>query len=68
MTCEANTMLRLALQVKENSRALVVVGGIHASIDPDFFNRSEVDFIFIGLGKASFREFVTALDNKKATD
>ena len=68
MTCEANTMLLLAHQVKENSRALVVVGGIHASIDPDFFNRPEVDYIFIGLGKASFREFVTALDNKGAPD
>ena len=68
MTCEANTMLRLAVQAKETCQAILVAGGIHASIDPEFFNRPEIDFIFIGLAKASFREFVTALDNKRAVD
>ena len=36
VTCEANTMLRIAARVKESCQAIVVVGGIHASNDPDF--------------------------------
>ncbi|HWR92264.1 MAG TPA: cobalamin B12-binding domain-containing protein, partial [Desulfobacterales bacterium] len=36
VACEANTVLRLAQEVKRRSRALVVVGGHHASCDPEF--------------------------------
>lgn len=61
VTCEANTVLRLAGQAKEGCGATVVVGGIHASGDPEFFNRPQVDFVTLGLGKASFRELVDAL-------
>ena len=61
MTCEANTMVRIAEKVKALTDATVVVGGIHASIQPDFFNRPEIDYIVVGLGKASFRELVDVL-------
>ncbi|MEN8143168.1 MAG: radical SAM protein [Thermodesulfobacteriota bacterium] len=61
VTCEANSVLNLAGKIKESCGATTVVGGIHASNDPEFFNRSEVDFIAVGLGKASFRELVLAL-------
>ncbi len=63
MSCEANTMVALARQVKELTSALVVVGGIHASNDPDFFHLADcIDYIAIGLAKASFNELVTALE------
>ena len=62
MTCEANTVLRLAREVKESRAATVAVGGVHASSDPEFFNRPEVDFVVIGLGKKSLGELVEALE------
>ena len=61
MTCEANTMVALAQEVNEHSQSLVVVGGIHASNDPDFFHQPAIDYIAIGLGKASFRQLILAL-------
>lgn len=61
MTCEAQTVLKLAAEVKEILSATVVVGGVHASADPQFFNREMIDWIVIGLGKESFRELVEAL-------
>ena len=62
VTCEANTMLKLAAMAKKLSGTTVVVGGIHASNDPYFFNREEIDYIIVGLGKLSFRELVDALE------
>ena len=61
VTCEANTVLRLARQVREMSDAVIVVGGNHASCDPDFFNRGEIDYIVVGVGKKSFRELIEQL-------
>ncbi len=66
VTCEANTMLKLAATTKEFSGAIVVVGGVHASNDPYFFNREEIDYIVVGLGKLSFRELVDALETGNA--
>jgi len=62
VTCEANTMLELAARVKENCGVTVVAGGIHASNDPDFFNRPEIDYIVVGIGKRIFAELVNALE------
>ncbi len=62
VTCEANTACRIALEAKERTGAVVVVGGIHASCDPEFFNRPGIDFVVVGIGKASFRELVDALE------
>jgi radical SAM superfamily enzyme YgiQ (UPF0313 family) len=64
VTCEANTVVRLAGEVKRNSDALVVVGGHHASCDPAFFNHAAIDYIVMGLGKLSFRELVDAISNR----
>lgn len=61
VTCEANSVLKLAAEIKESCGAKIVVGGIHASNDPEFFNQSQIDFVAVGLGKASFRELVLAL-------
>jgi hopanoid C-3 methylase len=67
VTCEANTVVRLAGEVKRNSDALVVVGGHHASCDPAFFNHDVIDYIVMGLGKLSFRELVDAIGNRTAS-
>lgn len=58
MTCEANAMVRIAGQVKSQGNAIVVVGGIHASNDPEFFNVPAIDYVVVGLGKASFRQLI----------
>ena len=68
VTCEANTMLKLASEAKKKVRATVVVGGIHVSGDPDFFNREEIDYIVVGLGKMSFRELISAIETGSPTD
>ena len=68
VTCEANTVVRLAGEVKRNSDALVVVGGHHASCDPAFFNHDVIDYIVMGLGKLSFRELVDAIANRTVGD
>ncbi len=62
VTCEANTACLIARQAKAQSGAITVVGGIHASCDPDFFNTAEIDYVVVGIGKASFRELVNALE------
>ena len=67
VTCEANTMLKLASQAKEAVNATVVVGGVHASSDPSFFNKEDVDYIVVGLGKLSFKELLTAMAPGRAT-
>ena len=62
MTCEANTVINLAREVRQSCAAKIVVGGTHASADPEFFNCVEIDWIVIGLGKQSFLEFAAALE------
>ncbi len=62
VTCEAQTVLKMATTVKELSTAMVVVGGVHASCQPEFFNQPQIDFVVIGLGKLSLRELVEELE------
>lgn len=61
MTCEAQTVVMLADAIKQNGQTIIVVGGVHASADPEFFNRASIDWIIIGLGKQSLRELVDSL-------
>jgi len=63
VTCEANTLLALAAQIKTDCGAVTVAGGCHASSDPSFFNRPEIDFVAIGLAAKSFRQLADALDS-----
>ncbi len=62
VTCEANSMLKLASHVKKHCGSTVVVGGIHASNDPAFFNQDCVDYIVVGIGKKVFADLVTSLE------
>jgi len=69
LTCEANTVIRLAGKIKSQSHSIVVVGGNHATYDPDYFNRPEFDYIALGLGKKSFSELINHLaDGRKGED
>ncbi len=61
LTCEANTVIRLAAEIKEQINPVIVVGGNHATYDPEYFNRSVFDYVVAGLGKKSFLELVEAL-------
>lgn len=63
MTCEVNTVLDLARRVRSACAAPVVVGGCHASCQPEDFNRPEIDWVVIGLGTVALRELVSALEN-----
>jgi radical SAM superfamily enzyme YgiQ (UPF0313 family) len=68
VTCEANTMLQICAGVKDSCSAIVVVGGIHASNDPGFFNHPTVDYIVVGVGKKVFAELVYALEHGNDTN
>ena len=68
MTCEAQTVLKLTGIIKNCQETTVVVGGVHASSDPEFFNVQTIDYICIGLGKQSLRDLVDALDGERKAD
>jgi radical SAM superfamily enzyme YgiQ (UPF0313 family) len=61
VTCEANTVIRIACKIKEKGNSVVVIGGNHATYDPHYFNLAEFDYIAIGLGKKSFYELINNL-------
>ena len=65
VTCEANTVIRLAREIKEKRNCVTVIGGNHATYDPDYFNRAEFDYIAMGLGKKSFCELINNLAGDK---
>jgi radical SAM superfamily enzyme YgiQ (UPF0313 family) len=62
VTCEANTMLKIAAEVRDSCSAVVVVGGIHASNDPAFFNQAVVDYVVVGIGKKVFADLMLRLE------
>lgn len=64
VTCEANTVLAIAEDLKSRFGAMVVVGGHHASCDPHFFSRPYVDYVVTGLGKLSFRQLIDAVEGE----
>ncbi|HBG18630.1 MAG TPA: B12-binding domain-containing radical SAM protein, partial [Desulfobulbaceae bacterium] len=71
VTCEANTVIRLAGEIKKRfagKSPIVVVGGHHASCDPAYFNRECIDYIVMGLGKLSFRLLVDDLAAGRTPD
>jgi len=66
MTCEAQTALQLMERTKEyNAHIVTLVGGVHASNDPEFFNHLFVDYIVVGLGKKTFSDLVKGIEEKK---
>ncbi len=68
MTCEANSMLAIAAEIKNhNQDIIVVVGGIHASMDGDFFNKETIDYIVQGIAKASLKQLVDCINDGQDT-
>ena len=61
LTCEANTVIRIACKIKQSCNATVVIGGNHATYSPEYFNRAEFDYIVMGLGKKSFADLIGRL-------
>ncbi len=61
LTCEANTVIRHAAAVKERCNPVLVVGGSHATYNPNDFNRAGFDYIVTGLGKKSFAGLIAML-------
>lgn len=61
LTCEANTAIGIAGEIKKKSRAVVVIGGGHATYSPEYFNRAEFDYIAMGLAKQSFWELMDSI-------
>jgi hopanoid C-3 methylase len=68
VTCEANTVIRLSREVKKRGEALIVVGGIHATLDPSCFNRPGIDYVVIGLGKKSFSDLLDWLSRGRGNE
>jgi len=67
LTCEANTVIRYAAKIRDRKRSsIIVVGGNHATYNPEDFNRAEFDYIVIGLGKKSFAELIDCLARAEA--
>jgi len=63
VTCEANTVLRYARKIREENHTVIAVGGNHATCDPSYYNRKEIDYVVIGIGKKSFSELISHLQN-----
>ncbi len=62
MTCEVNAVRALCGETKRwNRDAVTVVGGIHASADPEAFNRPDIDYVAAGLGHESLPELASRL-------
>jgi radical SAM superfamily enzyme YgiQ (UPF0313 family) len=68
VTCEADALIDIATTIKEalsGDAPVVVAGGHHASCDPGYFNVDAIDYVVCGVGKASFRALVTAIEKQQ---
>ncbi|MFW5870526.1 MAG: B12-binding domain-containing radical SAM protein [Candidatus Sumerlaeota bacterium] len=69
MTCEAPAVVNLAGRIREQRpEADIIVGGVHASGAPQYFNRSEFDYVAVGLAKSSLRELVDKIQSGEDSD
>ncbi len=65
VTAEVNVALRVLQSVKNYCKdILTVVGGVHATMVPEDFNKEFVDIIVIGEGEITFQELVEAYRNR----
>lgn len=66
VTCEANTMMQIAKDLKSRFNAIIAVGGHHVSCNPEFFMQPCIDYIAVGLAKLSFHELVESIADGRA--
>ncbi|KNY25212.1 hypothetical protein [Pseudobacteroides cellulosolvens] len=66
-TFSANRGYELAKFIKQNSKAIVVMGGLHASMNyPEAVNYC--DYVLLGEGDESIGEFIEAVQNSRDID
>jgi anaerobic magnesium-protoporphyrin IX monomethyl ester cyclase len=68
VTNQAKFVPIITKTIKENSNAIIIAGGIHATIAPKDLKEKGVDYIFQGEAENSIIEFVSALQNNKPVD
>lgn len=68
LTCETNTVIRQAAQIRTIVPAVTVIGGIAATYHPECFNGCEFDYVVVGLGKKSFAQLVGRLADGQTGD
>lgn len=67
-TTDVPRMQELLAEVKALDRDIVtVVGGHHASLVPEDFDRPDVDFIVVGEGEVTFPELLARLEARRPT-
>ncbi len=65
VTCEYNNSCEVLQKVKSYSCSiLTVVGGVHATLVPEDFNRDFVDVVVLGEGEITFKELAEAYELK----
>jgi len=72
MTCYTSPVIRDVKQVaritKENSSAIVIVGGVHATLEPNSLLQNKcIDYVIRGEGEFPLLEICNLIDKKKAT-
>lgn len=68
VTCEARTVCEIAARMKrvlKEKCPVIVVGGHHASTDPEYFNKKGIDYVVRGLARRSFKQLVDMLAKGK---
>lgn len=64
-----NVIKDYARQVKKyDSNIKIIVGGVHAEVNPEDFESESIDFIIRANGIKTFIEILNKLENKDATD
>jgi radical SAM superfamily enzyme YgiQ (UPF0313 family) len=72
MTCYTSPVIRdvrlISRFVKENSHAMVIIGGIHATLEPkSLLDFKFIDYVVRGEGEETLLEICELIDAKKAT-
>lgn len=73
MTCYTSTMIKDMKQVarvtKENSSALVIIGGVHATLEPkSLLDFQYIDYVVRGEGEEALFEICEIIDKKRAIE
>ena len=64
-TTDVYKIQEISIKVKEfNKNILIVIGGHHATMVPEDFNKEYVDVVVIGEGEVTFKELVVAFEKK----
>lgn len=68
LTNQAKFVPLITKTIKENSNAIIIAGGMHATIAPNDLKEKGIDYVFQGEAEESIIEFINALENKEPLD